>query len=52
MNDIVFPPHVGEDVTVTHVALYSETPRTWRQRLLSWPWRPWQKYHDPIILTF
>lgn len=28
----------------TCLAEYELTLRTWKERLFSWPWKPWQKY--------
>ncbi len=36
--------------SITHALIYSDKPRTWRERLFSWPWRPWDKYRGPIAV--
>jgi hypothetical protein len=33
-----------------YAVFYCETRRTWRERLFSWPWRPWVKYRAPIVI--
>lgn len=36
--------------TVTHAALCYPVRRTWREHLLSWPWRPWATTKTRIVM--
>jgi hypothetical protein len=41
----------GDPITLTHAAIWDEgRRRTWRERLFSWPWRPWMARTEPRLL--
>lgn len=41
--------HVG-GTTITHAAVFDPTPRSWFDRLFTLPWRPFQKYREPVVI--
>ena len=42
-------PRLVESPALT-VAVHERVPRPWRERLLTWPWRPWQATR-PVTVT-
>jgi hypothetical protein len=47
-NSVTFRSAGGDWGTLRCAVIYDARPRTWRERLFSWPWRPWQRYRPPI----
>lgn len=48
-DDVVWTPSSGPQ-TLRYGVIYDEKPLTWRERLLSCPWRPWRKQRPPIAV--
>lgn len=56
MADTIQPDDVvwtasGGPMTIRHAVIFDDRPRTWRERLFSWPWRPWAKWRPPVAVV-